>query len=87
MPTLLQPVSRALDGLVEAHLDAFGKTYVKARGRGLPPRRAYARGTVVALLLAPAPTMRGPRREWAIACEEEIAVGRARQVLNRWSAA
>ncbi|MBO0901168.1 hypothetical protein J1G44_20075 [Cellulomonas sp. zg-ZUI199] len=87
MPTLLQPVRRVLGGLVEAHLDAFGKTYAKARRRAVPPQRAYALATVVALVLAPAPTLRGPRREWACACEEEIAVRRAHRVLNRPSAA
>ena len=82
MTTLPKPVNRALDVLVEGHLTAFGKTYVKARRQDVPPRRAYARGTVVALFLAPAPTMRGPRREWASAYEEETAVRRARFVLN-----
>ncbi|MBO3094410.1 hypothetical protein [Cellulomonas dongxiuzhuiae] len=82
MSTLSQPARQALSVLVEAHLSAFGKTYVKARLRHAPPRRAYALATVVALGLAPAPTMRGPRREWATACEEELMVRRARSVLR-----
>lgn len=81
MSTLPRPVRQALSVLVEAHLSAFGKTYVKARRRDVPPRRAYALGTVVALGLAPAPTMRRPRHEWATACEEELAVRRARTML------
>ncbi|QCB94508.1 hypothetical protein [Cellulomonas shaoxiangyii] len=81
MSTLLPPARRAVSVLVEAHLSAFGKTYAKARARDVPPRRAYALGTVTALFLAPAPTMRGPRREWATACEEELAVRRARTML------
>ncbi|MBD7918636.1 hypothetical protein H9657_10165 [Cellulomonas sp. Sa3CUA2] len=82
MSTLSQPVRRALSVLVEAHVSAFGKTYAKARLRHVPPRRAYVLGTVVALGLAPAPTLRGPRREWATACEEELMVRRARSVLG-----
>ena len=81
MSTLSQTVRRALSVLTEAHLSAFGRTYLRARTRGVPPRRAYALGTVVALGLAPAPTLRGPRREWATACEEELMVRRARSVL------
>jgi len=81
MSLLPGPARRALTVLVEAHLVAFGKTYAKARAHDVPPRGAYARGTVVALFLAPVPTMRGPRREWATACEEEITVRRARIVL------
>lgn len=81
MSTLSPPVRRAMGVLVEAHLTAFGKTYAKARGRDVPPRRAYVLASLVALGLAPAPTLRGPRREWATACEEELMVRRARSML------
>lgn len=82
MSTLPPPVRRAVSVLCEAHLTAFGTTYLRARRRRVPPRSAYTLGSVVALFLAPAPTMRGPRRAWASACEEEVAVRRARDVLD-----
>jgi len=81
MSTLSQPVDRALSALTDAHLSAFGKTYLRARARDLAPRHAYALGAVVALGLVPAPTLRGPRREWAAACEEELMVRRATSML------
>ena len=81
MSTLSPPVRRTLGVLVEAHLTAFGKTYAKARRRDVPPRRAYVLASLVALGLAPAPTLRGPSRAWATACEEELMVRRARSML------
>ena len=82
MSTLPPRARHAVSVLCEAHLTAFGTTYLRARRRRVPPRSAYALGCVVALFLAPAPTMRGPRRQWACACEEEVAVRRARDVLD-----
>ena len=70
MSTQSPPVRRAMGVLVEAHLTAFGKTYAKARGRDVPPRRAYVLASLVALGLAP-----------ATACEEELMVRRARSML------